>query len=82
MGEITKKYEKVEHLDPQAVPLRVYAERNNTNRSYVHIKYDRFKNGFIKGGNRYFGADPGYHIVTFHNTCYVIDNKVSGYFHE
>lgn len=73
MGRIEKRYEKVEQLDPRAVPLRVYAERNGMHRSYVHIKYDRFKNGFVKGDNHYYGADPGYYIVSYHGTCYVIE---------
>lgn len=74
MGRIQHKYEKVDKLDPRAIPVSEYASINSTNRSYIHVKYQRFKKGFVKNGIKYYGADPGYTIVNYHGTCYVIDN--------
>lgn len=74
MGKLSKKYKKVEQLDPRAVPIQLYADRINRSRVYIYVHYDRFKNGFKKGDKLYFSPDPGYIIVTYHNACYVIDN--------
>jgi hypothetical protein len=74
MGELRHKYERLEQLPPNAIPVSEYADRTGTHRSYIHVKYNRFWKGFKKNGTLYYGADPGYRIVTYHKTCYVIDN--------
>lgn len=75
MGRIQHKYEKVAQLHPAAIPVSEYADLNKTNRSYIHIKYQRYKKGFVKNGTKYFGADPGYTIINYHGNCYVIENQ-------
>ena len=74
MGKLQKKYEKVTLLSPDAIPIQVYADRINRSRVYIYVHYDRFRKGFKKNGKTYFSADPGYKIVTYHNTCYVIEH--------
>jgi len=77
MGKLRNKryYEQVEQLSPAALPVTEYAARTGTNRSYIHVKYDRYRKGFTKEGKKYHGADPGYTIVTYHGHCYVIENQ-------
>ncbi len=73
MGRTNRRYEKVEQLPGNAVPIQVYADLINRTRVYIYVHYDRFRKGFKKGNKLYFSADPGYKIVTYHNTCYVIE---------
>lgn len=75
MGKLRRKYEKVNELSPLAIPVQLYADRISRSRVYIYVKYDRFKKGFRKNGKLYYGADPGYKIVTYHNACYVIENE-------
>lgn len=75
MGKLKRKYEKVEQLHPNAIPIQLYADRINRSRVYIYVRYDRFKKGFKKGGKLYFSADPGYKIVTYHNACYVVETE-------
>lgn len=76
MGQVrTRYYERLDQLPPNAIPVKEYADLNGTHRSYIHVKYDRFRKGFTKNGTKYYGADPGYKIVTYHGNCYVIDNE-------
>ena len=74
MGKLNKRYEKVSQLAPSAIPVSEYAERINRSRVYIYVKFDRFRKGFKKNGKLYHSPDPGYRIVTYHNTCYVIEN--------
>jgi hypothetical protein len=75
MGRTNRRYEKVETLPGNAVPIQVYADLINRTRVYIYVHYDRFRKGFKKNGKLYYSKDPGYKIVTFHNTCYVIENQ-------
>jgi len=75
MGRLQRKYEKVEQLDPRAVPVQVYADRIKRSRVYIYVHYDRFKNGFEKDDKHYYSKNPGYRIVSYHGNCYVIPNE-------
>lgn len=75
MGRLNKKYEKVSQLPVGAIPVQLYADRINRARVYIYVHYDRFRKGFRKNGKLYYSKDPGYKIVTYHNTCYVIENE-------
>lgn len=70
------KYQKVNELPDNALPVSVFAKKNRiSSAAYVHVKYDRFKFGYKKkDGSTAFGEDPGYYIVCFYGTNYVAKN--------
>lgn len=69
------KYEQVHVLPTGALPVGTYArEHGISSPSYVCVKYDRFKEGYTKkDGSKGQSEDPGYKIVCYHGTNYVID---------
>jgi hypothetical protein len=73
------KYESIEQLPPEALPVsaftRKYGRRYNiTSSAYAHVKYDRHLFGYKnKAGNTLHTIHPGFDIVDFHGTCYVIN---------
>lgn len=73
------KYESIDQLQPDAIPVSLfvskYGKRFNVRSSaYAHIKYDRHYIGYKnKAGELLHTDHPGYDIVDFHGTCYVIN---------
>lgn len=73
------KYESIEQLPPEALPVsaftRKYGKRYNiTSAAYAHVKYDRHYVGYYnKAKELKHTAHPGFDIVDFHGTCYVIN---------
>lgn len=72
------KYEQVQILPNDALPVGLYArEHGISSPSYVCVKYDRFINGYTKkDGSKGTGENPGYKIVCYHGTNYVIDQPI------
>lgn len=72
------KYDSVDQLPGNALPISTYARKYKVSSpAYVHVKYDRFKFGYPskKDNTTLYGEDPGYEIVEFAGTCYVINYK-------
>lgn len=71
------KYEEIEQLPAEALPVSAYARRHRiSSPAYVHVKYDRFKFGYQNDkGELKHGEDPGYEIRCFAGTNYVISQK-------
>ena len=72
------KYEKIDRLPANALPVSVYARQFEIKSpAYVYIKYDRYKFGTTKGKGKNktttHSDHPGYDLVDFHGTCYVIN---------
>lgn len=69
------KYDAIDKLPAKALPVSKYAhEYNISSSAYVHVKYDRHKFGYEnKAGILIYTPHPGYDIVDFHGTCYVIN---------
>lgn len=72
------KYEPIEQLPANALPVSAYARKFNVKSpAYVYIQYDRHKFGVQrgKGKKKYisYASRPGYDLVDFHGTCYVIN---------
>ena len=73
------KYESVEQLQSNALPIsafvRQYGKRLGlSSAAYVHVKYDRHKFGYYKtSGEKVYAPHPGYDIIDFHGSCYVIN---------
>lgn len=76
MGEIKNKYDELDYLPKGAIPIGEYARRKKKHRSYINVKYDRFKKGFIStNGKKYHGKDPGYTIIVWCDKPYVIEHE-------
>lgn len=69
------KYESTEVLPANALPVSKYARKFKVSSpAYVHVKYDRHKFGYEnKAGQILYTEHPGYDIVDFQGTCYVIN---------
>lgn len=73
------KYTSIEQLPANALPIstftRKYGKRYNiASSAYAHIKYDRHCFGYRnKAGDLLHTAHPGFDIVDFNGTCYVIN---------
>lgn len=68
------KYEEIDQLPKGALPVSKFARKNKiSSPAYVHVKYDRFKFGYTNTqGNFVHGEDPGYMIMCYEGTNYVI----------
>lgn len=71
------KYDKLNELTDNMLPLSTYATKNGIrNPAYVCVKYDRFKFGYKdKNGNIIFGKYPGYDIYDWNGMNVVISAK-------
>lgn len=71
------KYPTIDQLPKKAMPVSKYAkEFNVSSASYVHVKYDRHLFGYEnKAGETLHTEHPGFDIVDFQGTCYVINYK-------
>jgi hypothetical protein len=69
------KYDEIDELPKGSLPVSKYAKKRKISSSaYVHVKFDRFKFGYInKAGNMVYGPDPGYEIRDYEGTNYVIE---------
>lgn len=73
------KYESIEQLQPDAIPVSLFVSKygrkfNVRSSAYAHIKYDRHYIGYqTQKGETKHTDHPGYDIVDFHGTCYVIN---------
>jgi hypothetical protein len=73
------KYDSIEQLPAEALPVsafvKKYSKRFNVSSSaYAHIKYDRFRFGYeTSKGEKKHTAHPGYDIIDFKGTCYIIN---------
>lgn len=70
------KYDNMEILQPGALPVSKFARKKKmSSPAYVHVKYDRFKFGYTNSsGNFTHSPDPGYKIICYEGTNYVIEN--------
>lgn len=68
------KYDKVNDLPANAIPVSLYAKENGfKSPAHVYTKYDRYRFGYkTKKGTLVHGSDPGYDIVNWLGTCLVI----------
>jgi hypothetical protein len=69
------KYPAIDRLPKKALAISKYAKEFGISSSaYVHVKYDRHKFGYLNSKEeRVFTPHPGYDIVDFQGTCYVIN---------
>lgn len=73
------KYDTIKQLQPDAIPVSLFVSKygkrfNVRSAAYAHIKYDRHYIGYKnKAGELLHTDHPGYDIVDFHGTCYVIN---------
>jgi hypothetical protein len=73
------KYNTIDTLPGNALPVSKFAHQyaevfNVSSPAYVHVKYDRHKFGYPnKAGHIMYTSHPGYDIVDFQGTCYVIN---------
>lgn len=69
------KYEAIDLLPADALPVSKYARKKKVSSpAYVHVKYDRHKFGYKnKAGEILHTEHPGYDIVDFQGSCYVIN---------
>lgn len=73
------KYESREELPTDAIPVSVFYRKygkrfNVSSPAYTYIKYDRYKFGYTSNaGNPLKAANPGYEIISYYGTCYVIN---------
>ena len=68
------KYESRDQLPLGALPVSRYAKKHKiSSPAYVHVKYDRYKFGYMNDkGELKHGEDPGYEIICYEGTNYVI----------
>lgn len=74
------KYDSIDQLPADAIPISLFVSRygkqfNVRSAAYAHVKYDRHRIGYRnkpKGALKYTDH-PGYDIVDFHGSCYVIN---------
>lgn len=71
------KYDTIDQLPPTALPVSLFArKRRISSPAYVHVKYDRFKFGYYNDKAQLkHGEDPGYKIVCFAGSNYVIEEN-------
>jgi hypothetical protein len=73
------KYESREVLPADAIPVSVFFRRYGkkfgvSSPAYAYVKYDRHIFGYTtNAGTRLKTAHPGYDIIDFFGTCYVIN---------
>ena len=77
----TNKYDIIDKLpdNATALPVSQFAREYGFNSaSYVHTKYDRYKFGYYshRTGKELAAPYPGYDIVSFMGTCWVIVNNI------
>ena len=58
------KYDVIDTLPAEAVPVSVYARNNNTAVGYIYVKYERYLNGK--------GSKPDYTIKCFMGSNFII----------
>jgi hypothetical protein len=75
------KYDSIDQLPQGALPVSKYARKHTKwSPAYLHVKYDRFKFGYKKkDGSLVYGEDPGYTIVCYEGTNYVIKGNIDNY---
>lgn len=72
------KYDKVDSLPADALPVSEYFRRNSdsiSSTSYLHIKYDRHRFGYSGSNGTKFAPYPGYRIIDYFGQCYVTETK-------
>lgn len=69
------KYDSIDILPAGALPVSKYARKYKVSSpAYVHVKYDRYKFGYYnKAGELLHTDHPGYDIVDFQGSCYVVN---------
>jgi len=73
------KYEVRQELPADAIPVSVFYRKygkkfNVSSPAYTYVKYDRFKFGYKTNAGTFLHTDnPGYEIISFYGTCYVIN---------
>lgn len=73
------KYESRDTLPADALPVSTFYRRygkkfNVSSPAYAYVKYDRHEFGYISNaGSKLKAAHPGYDIIDFYGTCYVIN---------
>lgn len=68
------KYDSVHELPAHALPVSEYAKKFDIpSPAYVYTKYNRHKFGIKIGRKVVYRDHPGYDIVDFHGTAYVIN---------
>lgn len=69
------KYEAIEQLPSTALAVSAFARKKKiSSPAYVHVKYDRFKFGYYNDKDELkHGEDPGYKIICFAGSNYVIE---------
>ena len=72
------KYESIDQLPAGALPVSRYARKHKiSSPAYVHVKYDRYKFGYVDlSGNLKYGENPGYKIMCYEGTNYVIEETI------
>lgn len=73
------KYTTHDVLPADAIPVSVFYRKygkkfNVSSPAYTYVKYDRHKFGYTSNaGSKLHASDPGYTIIDFYGTCYVIN---------
>jgi hypothetical protein len=73
------KYETMDALPPDAIPVSAFYRKYGkkfgvSSPAYTYVKYDRHKFGYTtNAGTRLKTEYPGYDIIDFYGTCYVIN---------
>ena len=73
------KYNSCEVLPADAIPVstfyRKYGKKFNVSSpAYTYVKYNRYKFGYTSNAGSKLKAEyPGYDIIDFYGTCYVIN---------
>ena len=73
------KYDAIEALPSDAIPVSLFYRKYGkkfgvSSPAYTYTKYDRHKFGYISNaGSKLVAANPGYEIVSYYGTCYVIN---------
>jgi len=75
------KYDTIKQLpqDCKVLPVSQFAREYGFNSAaYVHTKYDRYKFGYLspRTGRALSAPYPGYDIVSYMGTCWVIVNNL------
>lgn len=73
------KYKSIDTLPSEALPVsefyRQYGKKFAVSSpAYVYVKYDRHKFGYTTNAGTKSKTDhPGYDLIDFHGTCYVVN---------